>query len=101
MAGQIVADLKNDRYLADAEDWWTFAVMGPGSKKGLDYIFEGATTERNFTDRLKALAVLTQGKIPNLHMQDLQNTLCEFSKYVRIKNGTRGRSRPYVANHKV
>jgi alpha-glutamyl/putrescinyl thymine pyrophosphorylase clade 1 len=99
LAGQVVADLKNDRYLADAEDWYTFAVMGPGSKKGLDFIFGPGTTERNFKERLDLLAVVTNGKIPKLHQQDLQNTLCEFSKFVRYKENLPGRRRSYNANN--
>lgn len=95
LAGQVVADLKNDRYLSDAEDWYTFAVMGPGSKKGLDFIFGPGTTERTFKARLDLLAVVTNGKIPKLHRQDLQNTLCEFSKYVRYKENLPGRRRKY------
>ena len=35
LAGQVIADLKNDRFLAGAEDWFTWATMGPGSKKGM------------------------------------------------------------------
>lgn len=97
LAGQIIADLKNDRYLEDAYDKRSWACIGPGSKKGLDYIFGGRTTERNFMDRL----VYLRGEIypvgVDIHNQDLQNCLCEFSKYVAIKQGTRGRSRPYHA----
>ena len=99
LAGQIVADLKNDRYLVDAPDWHTFAVMGPGSKKGLDFIFGPGTTEKTFTARLDLLQKVTSGKIPVLHAQDLQNTLCEFSKYVRYKENLPGRRRPYHANN--
>lgn len=99
LAGQVVADLKNDRYLKNAKDWHTFAVMGPGSKKGLDFIFLGGTTERNFEHRMDTLAMLTYGKIPKLHRQDLQNCLCEFSKYVRYQQGLPGRRRKYNAHN--
>ena len=97
LAGQVVADLKNDRYLADAEDWFSWACMGPGSKKGMDYIYGGGTNHSNFMDRL----IRVRGSMPsdikamNIHNQDLQNCLCEFSKYMAIKEGTRKRSRPY------
>lgn len=95
LAGQIVADLKNDRYLTDAPDWWDFAVMGPGSKKGLDFIYGPGTTERNFTERLEHLRGTVWTKIPLLHAQDLQNCLCEFSKYVRYYENLPGRRRSY------
>ena len=87
LAGQIVADLKNDRYLIGANDWETFSVMGPGSKKGLDFIFGPGTTEKTYEERISSLATLVSGKIPKLHRQDLQNCLCEFSKYMRVKRG--------------
>lgn len=98
LAGQIVADLKNDRFLAHAPDWHSFSVMGPGSKKGLDFLFEGGTRERNYEARITLLERMLPPDIRemNLHRQDLQNCLCEFSKYVRYLNKLPGRSRPYV-----
>lgn len=95
LSGQIVADLKYTPYLEEAPDWWTFAVMGPGSKKGLDHIFYGGTTERNFKIRLEELHEYVRPHIPKMHAQDLQNCLCEFSKYVRYKENLPGRRRPY------
>jgi len=96
LAGQVVADLKNDQYLHYAPDWYNFAVMGPGSKKGLDILFGIGTTERNFTERLVELARIVEGRIPHLHMQDLQNTLCEFQKYMHYVENSPGRRRIYV-----
>lgn len=97
MAGQVVADLKNDRYLVDAEDWWSWSTIGPGSKKGLDFLFNGGTTERNYQGRMEALnsALSPDIKAMNIHMQDLQNALCEFSKYIRILTNGKGRRRVY------
>lgn len=95
LAGQIVADLKNDRYLTDAPDFDTFSVMGPGSKKGLDLIFGPGTTERTYRERITVLDGLVSGKIPRVHRQDLQNCLCEFSKYIRYRDNLPGRRRTY------
>ena len=98
MAGQIIADLKNDRYLSDAPDKFSFAVMGPGSKKGLDYIYGGRTNHGNFLDRLTGVGVvLEQMGIGGIDNQDLQSCLCEFSKFMRYKNQERGRVRYYDA----
>lgn len=101
LAGQVIADLKNDRYYDqhNTPDWYTFSVMGPGSKKGLDFIYGGGTTERNFEERISGLDLVTSGKIPALHRQDLQNCLCEFSKYVRYQQGLPGRRRKYDAHN--
>lgn len=95
LCGQIVADLKYTPYLEEAPDWWTFAVMGPGSKKGLDHIFYGGTTERNFKIRLEELHEHIRPHIPKMHAQDLQNCLCEMSKFVRYKENLPGRRRLY------
>jgi len=100
LAGQVVADLKNDRYLVDAPDWHTFSVMGPGSKKMLDHIFGDRikTTEKNYEERITTLGIVTQGRIPPLHRQDLQNCCCEAAKYVKYRLGLGGRVRKYNAH---
>jgi hypothetical protein len=98
LASQVVADLKNDRYLADAMDWHSFSTMGPGSKKGLDLLFGGGTTERNYDARMEELtrSLPDNIKVLRLHAQDLQNCLCEFSKYDRYFHNKPGRRRDYV-----
>ena len=95
LASQVVADLKNDRYLVDAPDFDTFSTMGPGSKKGLDFIFGPGTTEKTYEARISSLETVLSGKIPKLHRQDLQNCLCEFSKYIRYRDNLPGRRRTY------
>lgn len=97
LAGQIIADLKNDYYLEDAGDWFTWSCIGPGSKKGLDYIFGGGTTPTNYRNRVDTLRERMPDSIQamKIHNQDLQNCLCEFSKYMMLREGTRKRSRPY------
>lgn len=97
LAGQIVADLKNDRYLQGVDDWETFSVMGPGSKKGLDFLFGQGTTENTYDLRIAVLSANLPPDIKNMkiHRQDLQNCLCEFSKYVRYLDNLPGRRRPY------
>jgi len=35
--------------------------------------------------------------VGQLHMQDFQNCLCEFSKYMRVKNGEGHARNSYVA----
>lgn len=96
LAGQVIADLKNDRFLSEAPDWHTFSVMGPGSKKGLDLIFGPGTTERTYDERLFELKENLAPSLKNtMHAQDLQNCLCEFSKYHRYINDEDGRRRYY------
>jgi len=103
MAGQVVADLKNDRYLNAAYDWDTWSAIGPGSAKGLAIIFGYEISERIYQhhiDRLYA-AMPPDVKAMNIHAQDLQNCLCEFSKYVRLLENRKGRRRPYYARQDV
>lgn len=40
MAGQIIADLKYVKPLSKAIDWGSFAVSGPGSRRGLNRVLE-------------------------------------------------------------
>lgn len=98
LAGQVVADLKNDRYLLNAPDWSTWSSMGPGSKKGLNLLFNGGTTHGNYQQRMDELERNLPANILalNLHRQDLQNCLCEFSKYHNYLAVGLGRRRYYV-----
>ena len=101
LAAQVVADLKHTplHALRDAADWWVWAAVGPGSKRGLDR-FDGAA-QGTFTARLATAArVVGQCIWPELRkkmdMQDWQNCMCEFDKYLRLKEGGHARNR-YVA----
>lgn len=98
MAAQIVADMKYVKPLLDASDWWTFASSGPGSRRGLWYVMDKNPSEQrwrecDWKDTLDLLASrvrapLKRAGLPRLHNQDLQNCLCEFSKYRRTQLGT-------------
>ena len=99
MAGQLIADLKNTRghMLENAPDWWTWAAPGPGSLRGLSEYFRRPVTASGFTNALtlcyNEVQPLICNYVPRLHMQDFQNCMCEFSKYVRVKNGGHARNR--------
>lgn len=106
MAGQIIADLKYEAPLLGMLDWETFAVSGPGSRRGLNRVCErdinAPWKEEDWHETLTALraeivdkalpAVQLAAKMPkeawihDLHAQDLQNCLCEFDKYCRVLN---------------
>lgn len=92
MAGQIVADLKNtpQHPLWGALDWWIFALPGPGSRRGMDWLYGEHLTDSQWYEKLPEVReILAQF---DLCSQDTQNCLCEFDKYCRIRNGT-GRSK--------
>jgi hypothetical protein len=94
MAGQVVADLKNTpgHPLQTAVDWWTFALPGPGSRRGMDWLYGEPVPERTWLACLHETqaAVIEAGW--DICAQDLQSCLCEFDKMMRVKNGT-GRSK--------
>lgn len=103
LAAQVVADLKNTpgHPLADAEDFWSWSAPGPGSVRGLQAFYRGLWRGRPITASLYPHIVrecydlttpLLANYVGRLHMQDFQNCLCEFSKYIRMKEGD-GRAR--------
>lgn len=102
MAAQVIADLKNTEGhpLQKAEDWSYWSAPGPGSLRGLGWIFgkippsgyEAAIhqVESNLTPENHKL--LWAPHQPRVNMQDLQNCLCEFDKFMRVMTKT-GRSK--------
>lgn len=95
MAGQVVADVKYAGLLADAEDWHTWAAPGPGSKRGLNRVCGNERDEKWRDDHwlqvLQELREEVNKALPDqwerLHAQDVQNCLCEFDKYERVRLG--------------
>lgn len=96
LAAQVVADTKHHGHLKNATDWWQWAAMGEGSRRGLNRVFDRPykqrmnpqVWQRDF-DRLwkEVNEVIIKGRT-NLLMidaQDLQNCLCEFDKYERVR----------------
>ena len=101
LSGQIVADLKNTprHPLSKAFDRGFFVTPGPGSLRGLSWIFFGgpkgvteATFMHYFNNLQKWVQVHWPPGIGIVDDQDLQNCLCEFDKYCRVTTGT-GRSK--------
>lgn len=97
IAGQVIADAKYaDPYLRTAWDWQTFAISGPGSCRGLNRVVGRALNEpwreQHWHDELSALRTETNKRLVppwenGLHAQDIQNCLCEFDKYERVRLG--------------
>lgn len=98
LAAQIVADLKNTEGhpLQASVDWRTFVAPGPGSIRGLNYYLGNPPLthigvqqfKKGLYDVRKNLEALPlAGAVPEICNQDLQNCLCEFSKYMRVRAG--------------
>jgi 5-hmdU DNA kinase-like protein len=118
MAAQLIADIK---YLPQWDekkmpDWWTWAVSGPGSRLGMNYMLnlpigrrrrstaESSSGEewnlvpkKSFPEKTwlahllelekKINLMLERENMPRAHMQDVQGFLCEFSKYEKCRLG--------------
>lgn len=91
MAAQVVADVKYTAMLENASDWMDFVAPGPGSQRGLNRIY-GYELHAQWNNDAFATAMMNlreeaSRKLPmvaKLHLQDLQNCLCEFDKYERV-----------------
>lgn len=101
MTAQIIADLKYLPFIRNVRDWWTWAAPGPGSMRGLNVVRGyGMFESWNHSEWLEELCVLNEQVTPmlkergidRLHNQDLQNCLCEYSKYTKTATG-KGRPR--------
>ena len=106
MKGQIIADLKYLPFMKNVPDWWIWATPGPGSLKGLNIVYgRPMMTPWHKGEWLISLQALSDLVTPllagygmeRLHNQDLQNCLCEFSKYTKVATG-QGRPRQIFRN---
>jgi 5-hmdU DNA kinase, helical domain len=94
LGGQIIADLKYTPDFDGLVDWWTWAASGPGSRRGLNRVLGLPTrtpmSEEQWLKHVQKLTeiVNTANVLPErIHAQDLQNCLCEFDKYQRVRLG--------------
>ena len=103
LAGQVVADIKNtiDHPLNKAPDWFSFSAPGPGSLRGLEWFWEEKITARNYQTAIDKAYELIEYELPDsildiLCYQNLQNTMCEFDKFMRVTNKTGRSKRKYA-----
>lgn len=98
MAGQVVADWTYTDLLKNAPDLYTWAPMGPGSRRGFNRMMhqplkQPAPTQEVWNsalrdwrdDILERIGLLFDGALFTLH--DVQNCLCEWDKYERTRLG--------------
>lgn len=96
LAAQVVADTKHHGPLKNAHDWWTWAAMGEGSRRGLNRVFDRPHKQKiNSTIWHRDLSALHREvnlyirshhtNLFTIDAQDLQNCLCEFDKYERVR----------------
>jgi alpha-glutamyl/putrescinyl thymine pyrophosphorylase clade 1 len=106
MAGHAVADMMFVPPLQHARDWMSFAVPGPGSKRGLNRIL-GRPVDASWRDedtwraafrqlRDQIMPELERIGLGDLHAADLQNCLCEMDKMERVRLGKGKPKRRFV-----
>lgn len=90
IAGQVAADLTYcQATLSEAHDLYTFAPIGPGSSKGLNYLLSrspyASWKQDDFNDNLITIRnnIVEELEIEDMTLHDVQNVMCEYSKYAR------------------
>lgn len=92
LAGQVIADAKHGTVMRGAPDWSTWAVSGPGSRRGMNRVI-GRRERAGWRESEWLTAVQEVRRLINpmlgmsLDAQDTQNCLCEFGKYERARLG--------------
>jgi hypothetical protein len=91
MAGQVVDDWSWTPILPHALDTNTWAPMGPGSIRGLNRLLKQSLgksfTEDEWCWNLLQIRGAVALDVPNITLMDIQNCLCEFDKYERVRLG--------------
>lgn len=92
---QILLDLTYTPILHEPEDINKWCIFGPGAQRGLKLIFP---TVKN-SEMLLATRELwdaqdkhRQPHLPRMTLQDIEFSLCELSKYMRIKRGGKSKA---------
>jgi hypothetical protein len=110
MAAQVVADVKNTKNAGldppTTPDWMTWAAPGPGSLRGLNRLLgngakKSGISEARFLQEVNLLRTAVNARFTRLAWesicaQDLQNCLCEYDKYERVRLGEGKPKQGYV-----
>lgn len=95
IAGQVTADLTYIMgQLYNATDLYTYAPEGPGSKRGLNRLHQrylkASFMKHQFIEELidvREKLIKASKEFNDLTLHDVQNVMCEFDKYLRVKFG--------------
>jgi hypothetical protein len=98
LVNQIITDMKYSHHLKDAADWDTFVLAGPGTMRGLNRL-HGRPLDQQWkqNDAQEALRKLRLELSYERELEwalevftdlnNLANAMCEFDKFLRVKNG--------------
>jgi hypothetical protein len=96
---EIACDLRHTRLLADARDINSWANPGPGAKRGIHRLICGKAklpgAKPNYQKAMRRLLKLSPKYLQKhvkdcewpFEMREIEHSLCEFDKYMRVKNG--------------
>lgn len=95
MAYEVVTDLRHTRYLRNAPDINTWAVAGPGAIRGLNRLhgrpLNKQISQRQALEEMRELLELSKDNLPDfvppLELRDIEHSLCETDKWLRVKAG--------------
>lgn len=95
MAYQVVVDLRHSRYLRDAPDINTWSALGPGSRRGLNRLAGrpvgyNLRQEEGLAEMRASWAEQEAHRapwVPPIELSDIQNSLCEVDKLLRVRSG--------------
>jgi len=97
MAYEIVTDLRHTPLLNKAPDIMTWANPGPGAMRGLNRLLgrdlKFKQPKAKFIEEMRQLLFLSEDRElwpaewPSLEMRDIEHSLCELDKYMRVKTG--------------
>lgn len=96
-AYEVICDMRYQPHmLGKAPDRKKWANLGPGARRGINRIvtgsaktnaFKGVTPYVEFMQELLKTSPKLRGKhVPPLEMREIEHSLCEFDKYMRVYN---------------
>jgi hypothetical protein len=111
IAYEIACDLRHTRILADACDVLSWANPGPGAKRGINRLMCGNAkmpgAKPDYIAKMRELYLLARRDSHTFlkcdwpfEMREIEHSLCEFDKMMRVKNGE-GRPRSKYANPEI
>lgn len=94
---EIACDLRYTKILNRANDVNSWANAGPGAKRGLNRIhgrdLKKKVSDLQYLEEMRELLMeaklgnTLEGHVPDLEMREIEHSLCEFDKYMRVKKG--------------
>jgi hypothetical protein len=118
LAYEIATDLRHTALLENASDIMTWANPGPGAQRGLNYLSDRRvknprkpTMKYQYNVKLKSEQTIAEMRAllelstnpnvwpadwPSLEMRDIEHTLCEYFKMVRVRITGQGTRRKFT-----